>query len=45
MHLLIADDETPARGELLYILETLAPEATFYQAAAWPTARERRFPY
>ena len=33
MHVLIADDETPARGELRYILETLAPEATFYEAA------------
>lgn len=32
MHILIADDEAPARGELRYILETLAPEATFYEA-------------
>ncbi len=32
MHILIADDETPARGEIRYILETLAPEATFYEA-------------
>ncbi len=33
MHILIADDETPARSELRYILEMLAPEATFYEAA------------
>lgn len=32
MHILIADDEAPARGELRYILELLAPEATFYEA-------------
>jgi DNA-binding LytR/AlgR family response regulator len=32
MNILIADDETPARGELRYILETLVPEATFYEA-------------
>ena len=32
MHVLIADDETPARSELRYILEMLAPEATFYEA-------------
>ena len=32
MHILIADDEAPARGELRYILEPLAPEATFYEA-------------
>lgn len=32
MHILIADDETPARGELRYILETLIPEASFYEA-------------
>ena len=32
MHLLLADDETPARGELRYILEALAPEATFHEA-------------
>jgi DNA-binding LytR/AlgR family response regulator len=32
MHILIADDETPARGELRYILEGLEPEATFYEA-------------
>ena len=32
MHILIADDEAPARGELRYILEALAPEATFYEA-------------
>jgi len=25
-------DESPARGELRYILETLAPEAIFYEA-------------
>ncbi|MGD2206902.1 MAG: LytTR family DNA-binding domain-containing protein [Anaerolineae bacterium] len=33
MHILITDDETPARGELRYILEDLVPEATFYEAA------------
>jgi DNA-binding LytR/AlgR family response regulator len=33
MHVLITDDETPAREELRYILESLAPEATFYEAA------------
>lgn len=33
MHILIADDETPARAELRYILEELAPGATFYEAA------------
>jgi DNA-binding LytR/AlgR family response regulator len=33
VHILIADDETPARGELRYILGALAPEATFYEAA------------
>ena len=32
MHILIADDETPARGEIHYILENLVPEATFYEA-------------
>ncbi len=32
MNILIADDETPARGELRYILESLVPEATFYEA-------------
>jgi len=32
MRILIADDEAPARGELSYILETLIPEATFYEA-------------
>lgn len=32
MHILIADDETPARSELRYILEMLAPEAAFYEA-------------
>ena len=32
MQILIADDETPARGELCYILENLVPEATFYEA-------------
>lgn len=32
MHILIADDETPARSELRYILETLVPEATFCEA-------------
>ena len=33
MHILIADDETPARGELRYMLEMQAPEATFHEAA------------
>lgn len=33
MHILIADDETPARSELKYILEPLVPEATFFEAA------------
>lgn len=33
LHLLIADDEAPARGELRFILETLAPDAQFYEAA------------
>lgn len=33
MHILIADDEMPARSELHYILDTLIPEATFYEAA------------
>lgn len=32
MHILIADDETPARSELRYILETLAPEGTYHEA-------------
>ena len=32
MHILIADDEAPARSELRYILETLVPEAIFYEA-------------
>ncbi len=32
MHILITDDETPARAELRYVLESLAPEATFYEA-------------
>ncbi len=33
MHILIAEDETPARNELHYLLEALAPDATFYEAA------------
>lgn len=33
MHILIADDEMPARSELRYILETLLPDATFHEAA------------
>ncbi len=33
MHILIADDEMPARSELRYILESLTPEAAFYEAA------------
>jgi DNA-binding LytR/AlgR family response regulator len=32
MHILITDDETPARAELHYILEALVPEATFFEA-------------
>jgi DNA-binding LytR/AlgR family response regulator len=32
MYILIADDETPARSELRYILEMLAPDATFHEA-------------
>jgi DNA-binding LytR/AlgR family response regulator len=32
MNILIADDESPARGELRYILETLEPQATFFEA-------------
>jgi DNA-binding LytR/AlgR family response regulator len=32
MNILIADDETPARGELHYILGSLVPEAKFYEA-------------
>ncbi|HFD40706.1 MAG TPA: response regulator transcription factor [Anaerolineae bacterium] len=34
MHILIADDEAPARGELRYILAELVPEAVFYEAAS-----------
>jgi two-component system response regulator LytT len=33
MKILIADDETPARGELRYILESLAPESKICEAA------------
>ncbi|MFQ5616335.1 MAG: LytR/AlgR family response regulator transcription factor [Anaerolineales bacterium] len=33
IRILITDDEVPARRELRYILETLAPEAAFYEAA------------
>jgi DNA-binding LytR/AlgR family response regulator len=32
LHILIADDEAPARGELRYILEELAPQSKFYEA-------------
>ena len=32
IHILIADDETPARSELRYILESLTPGAAFYEA-------------
>jgi DNA-binding LytR/AlgR family response regulator len=32
MHLLITDDEAPARGELRFILEDLVPEATIAEA-------------
>lgn len=40
MHILIADDETPARSELRYVLETLAPQATFYEATNGEQALE-----
>ncbi len=33
IHILIADDEAPARGELEYILKALMPQARFYKAA------------
>jgi DNA-binding LytR/AlgR family response regulator len=33
MHILITDDERPARSELRYILEDLEPQATYYEAA------------
>jgi two-component system, LytTR family, response regulator len=33
VHILIADDEAPARGELRFILEGLVPYARFYEAA------------
>ncbi len=32
MKILITDDEAPARGELTYILEQLAPESTLFEA-------------
>ena len=32
MHILITDDEAPARGELTYILGQLLPDATLYEA-------------
>ena len=32
MKILITDDEAPARGELTYILEQLAPDATLFEA-------------
>jgi DNA-binding LytR/AlgR family response regulator len=32
MHILIVDDERPARSELRYILEKLAPKAVFHEA-------------
>jgi two-component system response regulator LytT len=32
MHILIAEDETPARAELRYLLEQLVPDAVFYEA-------------
>jgi DNA-binding LytR/AlgR family response regulator len=41
MHILIADDETPARSELRYILEELAPEASFHEATTGEEALER----
>jgi DNA-binding LytR/AlgR family response regulator len=40
MHILIADDETPARSELRYVLEMLAPKATFYEATNGDEALE-----
>jgi two-component system response regulator LytT len=33
MHILIAEDETPARNELCYLLAELTPDAIFYEAA------------
>ncbi len=33
MHILIADDEAPARAELRYIIESLVPEAVIHEAA------------
>jgi two-component system response regulator LytT len=33
MHILIAEDETPARSELHYMISDLEPEATLYEAA------------
>ena len=33
MHILIADDEKPARGELRYMLEALEANAVYYEAA------------
>ncbi len=32
MHILIADDEAPARGELVFIAKSLVPDARFYEA-------------
>ncbi len=32
LHILIADDEAPARGELVFILKTFVPNARFYEA-------------
>jgi DNA-binding LytR/AlgR family response regulator len=33
MYILIAEDETPVRAELRYLLEQLIPDAVFYEAA------------
>lgn len=38
MNILIVDDETPARSELRYILETLHDDSTFFEAAGGETA-------
>jgi two-component system response regulator LytT len=41
MDILIVDDETPARGELRYILTSLAPEAALHEAADGLEALEK----
>lgn len=40
MNILIADDETPARGELSHILEMLAPETVLFEAVNGEEALE-----